>query len=453
METAARAGELIRRFAAAVRVRLIYPEAHPIARRSFDAMHGEFEEAFRRTPQVTIGFLGDDVIIGRTRLRGSAAAQSLVRRFRELQVDKISLSRDMGRDDLQAVVGLVAERSDRPFAERLAASGIRGVGAGWIDPDPTDVSLAPGLGAARQTYRAAVAAAEQLWSAAKGGEEPDPDAARLIIDTLARAVTQDRTSMMALTALKSHDAYTFTHMVNVSLLTMAQARTLGLSSQLVREFGLAGLMHDVGKTRIPIEILGKPGKLTPEERVIMQRHVIDGAQILRKTPGLPALAPIVAFEHHLRQDLSGYPANIGHRTLNLCTMLVSIADVFDALRSNRAYREGLPANRVRHMLDEQAGTAFEPTLLRRFITLMGIFPVGTFVRLTSGEVGVVAEEHATDPLRPRVTLVLDRFDTPFVERVTVDTSARTDRGEYRYSVLEAVDGATLGVDPIAAMSS
>lgn len=453
MAHANRAGEIVRRFAAAVRTRLIYPESHPIARRSLEAMHAALGDEFRRTPQITIGFLGDDVILGRTRLRGSASAQSLVRRFRELQVEKISLASSLGRDGLEAVVGLVAERSDRPFAARLAASGISGVGAGTIEPELVDQAQGLGVAAARHTYGSAVVAAEQVWNAAKGGEEPDPDAARLIIDTLAKAIAQDRTSMMALTALKAHDSYTFTHMVNVSLLTMAQARALGLSSQLVREFGLAGLMHDVGKTRIPIEILGKPGKLTPEERAIMQRHVIDGAQILRRTPGLPALAPIVAFEHHLRQDLSGYPANVGHRTLNLCTMLVSIADVFDALRSNRAYREGLPANRVRHMLDEQSGTAFEPTLLRRFITLMGIFPVGTFVRLTSGEVGVVTGEHPNDPLRPRVTLVLDRFDTPLIERVAVDTSDRDDRGEFRYSVLEAVDGATIGVDPMAAMSA
>ena len=162
-----------------------------------------------------------------------------------------------------------------------------------------------------------------MWEAAKAGDQPDPGAARKIIDGLARLVTQDRTSLMALTALKKYDNYTFTHMVNVSALAMAQARALNIEGALLREFGFAALMHDIGKVNTPLEVLNKPDKLTKEEFDIMKRHVVDGAHILRRTPEMPALAPIVAFEHHLKQDLSGYPENIGSRKLNLCTMIVS----------------------------------------------------------------------------------------------------------------------------------
>ena len=121
-------------------------------------------------------------------------------------------------------------------------------------------------------------------------------------------MTQDRTSLMALTALKKYDNYTFTHMVNVSALAMAQARALNIDGPLLREFGFAALMHDIGKVNTPLEVLNKPGKLTNEEFDIMKRHVVDGAHILRRTPEMPALAPIVAFEHHLQagsQRLSG----------------------------------------------------------------------------------------------------------------------------------------------------
>src|SRR3989442_9095433 len=141
---------------------------------------------------------------------------------------------------------------------------------------------------------------------------------------------------MALTALKKYDNYTFTHMVNVAALSMAQARALNLDGPLLREFGFAALMHDIGKVHTPLEVLNKPGKLLRDEFDVMKRHVVDGAHILRRTPEMPALAPIVAFEHHLKQDLTGHPENIGRRKLNLSTMILSIADVFDALRSNRA---------------------------------------------------------------------------------------------------------------------
>src|SRR5437870_3499038 len=228
-----------------------------------------------------------------------------------------------------------------------------------------------------------------------------------IIDGLAKLVTQDRTSLMALTALKKYDNYTFTHMVNVSALAMAQARALNIEGTLLREFGFAALMHDIGKVNTPLEVLNKPDKLSKEEFDIMKRHVVDGAHILRRTPEMPALAPIVAFEHHLKQDLSGYPEKIGGRKLNLCTQIVSIADVFDALRSNRIYRKGLPTERVRAILAEKDSPAFNQLLLKRFINLIGLFPIGTIVRLNTSEVGVVTAEHPEDPFRPQVKILFD----------------------------------------------
>src|SRR5262249_35040434 len=149
---------------------------------------------------------------------------------------------------------------------------------------------------------------------------PDPLVAAPMIDGLAHAVAQNRTALLALTTLKNYDNYTFTHMVNVSILTMGQARALGIDGPLLREFGMAALMHDIGKVKTPLEVLNKPDKLTDAEFVIMKRHVVDGAEILRRTPEVPTLAPVVAFEHHLRIDGSGYPA-VTRPSLNLGTML------------------------------------------------------------------------------------------------------------------------------------
>ena len=437
--------EMIQRLAAAIRSTALYSPTHPTVTRCLRSLQASFDEQFRRGPSVMITFLGNDIVIGRTKLKGSQAFEWLVRHFRERQVEKLSFSKDMGKEGLRAFIGVAASRDMSSMPERLAQANVKGIGVGAIVLDePETANL--GIVAARQVYGMAVGAAESLWGTAQAGEQPDPDAARLIIDTLAKAVSQDRTSMLMLTSLKGHDAYTFTHMVNVSLLTMAQARTLGIQGPMLREFGLAGLMHDIGKVRTPHEILNKPDRLTDEEQVIMRQHVVDGAQILRHTPEMPPLAAIVAFEHHLKQDQSGYPEKIGSRTLNLCTMLVSIADVFDALRSKRVYRDALPAVRVRKMLAEQSGTAFEPTLLRRFISLVGIFPVGTSVRLKGGEIGIVTAENATDPFRPTVKIVLDESQRRLDVEKIVDTDDHDDQGRHPYSVLEAVDAESLGFD-------
>ena len=166
----------------------------------------------------------------------------------------------------------------------------------------------------KRLYNDAVTVADSVWDSAQTEGKPDATIARTMIDGLAQAVAQNRTALLALTTLKNYDNYTFTHMVNVSILTMGQARGLGIDGPLLREFGLAALMHDIGKVRTPLEILNKPDKLTDDEFTIMKRHTVDGAEILRQTPDIPTLAPVVAFEHHLRSTAPAIPtASAGRR--------------------------------------------------------------------------------------------------------------------------------------------
>jgi HD-GYP domain-containing protein (c-di-GMP phosphodiesterase class II) len=163
---------------------------------------------------------------------------------------------------------------------------------------------------------------------------------------------------------------------------------------------------------------------------------------------MPALAPIVAFEHHLKQDLSGYPEKIGSRKLNLCTMIVSIADVFDALRSTRPYRKGLATDRIRNIMGEQGNPAFNQVLLKRFVNLMGLFPVGNLVRLNTEELAVVTAEHPSDPFRPQVKLISDSKGAMLEEPLLTNTWERDSRGEHPRAVVEAVDPEPLGIDPL-----
>jgi HD-GYP domain-containing protein (c-di-GMP phosphodiesterase class II) len=195
---------------------------------------------------------------------------------------------------------------------------------------------------------------------------------------------------------------------------MGQARTFALDGPLLREFGLAALMHDIGKVRTPIEILNKPEKLTDEEFAIMKRHTIDGAEILRATPEVPTLAPVLAFEHHLRIDGSGYPTNIKRPTLNLATLLCSIADVYDAMRSQRAYQRAFPTDRILEVLRGGERKLFDQHLVRRFVQLIGIYPVGNVVRLNTGVLAIVTRVHAPDPHRPSVKVISDAAGPPRV---------------------------------------
>jgi putative nucleotidyltransferase with HDIG domain len=441
--------DLVRRLSAAIRAGELYATNHPLVTRSLDNLMAVTAKNLAKSESAVVGFLGNDVVVNDVRLgKLTAPLVGFVRDMHERDIEKITFSQGVTRDDLQVLVELMRDRAAAvSLPDRLASKGIRRIAIGKLMLEADDGEHA-GIVVARKVYQSAVETAETLWDQAKAGDKPDPNAARKIIDSLAKVVTQDRTSLMALTALKRYDNYTFTHMVNVSVLAMSQARALSLDGPLLREFGFAALMHDIGKVNTPVEVLNKPGTLSKEEFDVMKRHVVDGAHILRKTPEMPALAPIVAFEHHLKQDLSGYPENIGHRSLNLCTMIVSIADVFDALRSNRPYRQGLATDRIRAIMDEHDNPAFNQKLLKRFVNIMGLYPIGTLVTLNTDEIGVITAEHPSDPFRPQVKIIFsprgERLEEPFL----ANTWERDSRGDYPRAVVEPVDPDSVQIDPL-----
>jgi len=443
------AEELVRRLAAALRATDLYAANHPLIQRSVDALSAAVTGGLQSAPSIVVAFIGDEIVVDATRLpKSSASLAGFVRDLRDREVDKLTFTRGATKEEVRLLIAVLSDRkTPGPLPDRLATRGARHITLGRVVVEEVTDEHA-GIAAARKVYASAVETAESLWQAAKAGDKPDPSAARKIIDGLARLVTQDRTSLLALTALKRYDNYTFTHMVNVSALAMAQARSLNIDGPLLREFGFAALMHDIGKVNTPLEVLNKPDKLTRDEFDIMKRHVIDGAHILRRTPEMPALAPIVAFEHHLKQDLSGYPEKIGSRKLNLCTMIVSIADVFDALRSTRAYRKALPTERIRSIMGEQTNPAFNPLLLKRFVNLMGLFPVGNLVRLNTEELAIVTAEHPADPFRPQVKIISDSKGAMLEEPLLTNTWERDSRGETTRAVVEAVDPEEAGVDPL-----
>jgi putative nucleotidyltransferase with HDIG domain len=442
--------ELVRRLAASVRGASLYAPDHPLVRRGVDALSALATTLLQRHESIVVGVIGDEIVVnGERLLRSAAMLIGFARDLRERGIEKVTIARGIARDELRWFIFELADRrAPLPLATRLEQRGVKRITIGRITMEQAE-DESTGIAAARRVYGSAVETAETLWQAAKAGDQPDPNAARKIIDSLAKLVSGDRTSLMALTALKRYDNYTFTHMVNVSVLAMAQARSLNLEGPLLREFGFAALMHDIGKVNTPLEVLNKPDKLTKDEFDQMKQHVVDGAHILRRTPEMPALAPVVAFEHHLRQDLSGYPENIGHRDLNLCTQIVSIADVYDALRSNRVYREGLPSDRIKAIMTQKDSPAFNTKLLRRFINLMGLFPIGTLVRLNTDEVAVVTHEHPADPFRPQVKLLLDRLGQPFETATLINTWEPDGRGDFPCAVVEAVDPETVNIDPLA----
>ena len=410
--------ELLRRFGAALRGAQLYAPGHPLVIRNVASFSDIVSRLLEDMPTLSIALVADEVVIGDQPIpRGASTIGELAAKLKSRGVERISIDRGVTLEELASAMDALTRRlqsagdpNDNPFPE---FPHVR-VGLVRIE-QRTQASMAD-MATIRKLYTQASSTMRTVWeNAAKDGVAKAAEV-RSVVDELAQAVSQNRNALVALTTMRNADTYTFSHMVNVSILVMVQARGLGIDGTLLREFGVAGLMHDIGKVRTPLEILNKPGKLDDQELVVMRKHPVEGAQILRKTKDLTPLAAVVAFEHHLRLDGTGYPV-VTRPALNLATMLCAIADVYDAMRSKRQYQQAFPAERVLAVLKRGEGQEFERNLVRRFVQLMGLYPVGSLVRLNTGALAIVLRPHSQDPHRPRVRVVYAadgrRLDVPY----------------------------------------
>src|SRR5688572_13984630 len=446
MQRARLADELARRVAAALRGAQLYAAGHPIVNRNITALADTLAMVHASVPSIAIGIVGEELVVGDIPLAKAAETMGeLMRRLQQAGIERIVIDRGVQPSELVQLVQTLG-RSDAARDPASALGRLPHIRVGRLQVEERVDAGVGDVATFRRLYDDAVTVAGTLWDSAKTEGQPDADAGRGIVDSLAQAVAQNRTALLALTALKTYDNYTFTHMVNVSILTMGQARGLGIEGPLLREFGLSALMHDIGKVRTPPEILNKPEKLTDREFDILRRHTVEGAEILRGTPEMPALAPVVAFEHHLRLDGSGYPAGVARPALNLGTMLCGIADVYDAMRSQRVYQEAFPTDRILAVLQRNDGSQFDQNLVRRFSQLVGIYPVGNLVRLDSGEIAVVMKTYAPDPYRPGVRVLMNVTGQK-IERLVEVNLWEAREGEPQ-SIQAPLDPAAYDIDPL-----
>ncbi|HET9194217.1 MAG TPA: HD-GYP domain-containing protein [Vicinamibacterales bacterium] len=440
------AEELARRLAAALRGAQLYAPDHPIVKRNVAALAETITVALAAHATLTIGIVEEDLVVGDTPVpRAAETMGELMRRLQQAGIERIVIEDGVEPEEITELVQTVAraERGTAPPAPRL-----QHIRVGKLQVEQR-VEAVGDMATFQHLYQDAVGIAERLWDSATTEGKPDADAARGIVDSLAQAVAQNRTALLALTALKNYDNYTFTHMVNVSILTMGQGRGLGIDGAALRQLGLAALLHDIGKVRTPPEILNKTEQLTDREFEILKRHTVDGAQILRTTPEVPALAPVVAFEHHLRADGTGYPRGVSRPELNVATMLCGISDVYDAMRSQRVYQQAFPTDRILSVLQRNDGKQFDQNLVRRFVQLVGIYPAGNLVRLDSGETAVVTKAYAPDPYRPRVKVLFAADRTPIPRPFEVNLWEGHEG--FAGAIQAPLDPAEYGIDPLVHM--
>jgi len=262
-----------------------------------------------------------------------------------------------------------------------------------------------------------------LYDEARMGRALDVEGCVPLVEEISSSMQRNAGALLGLVRLKTHDDYTFMHSVAVCTLMVVLARRMGLAEAQVREAGLAGLLHDMGKAKVPLEVLNKPGKLTAEEYQLIKGHPRLGHEMLRESGVASAMALDVCLHHHERPDGQGYPEGLSGEAFSLLARMGAVCDVYDAITSNRPYKEGwLPADSIAKMAEWTRAGKFDAAVFRAFIDCVGIYPVGSLVRLASERLAVVIEHNPQAPVTPRVKVFFSLRSQLTVPTETLDLS-------------------------------
>jgi putative nucleotidyltransferase with HDIG domain len=363
-------------FGQAVSTMALYNNGHPARERAVDRSYQCLRDLQQDDPLPRFSFLGEETIYQENALRelgdwewASRLAQAGVQRMELTNVTREEyeqfLEEMMARITLSFIDSAEA-RPARPSGIKVGTLGIRGDTRTLQDTFAEEVPVATISYALGEEAASIISMHREVQ---ERGKLPLAEA-EAVVRSLSMAMHGDQEMILPLLQLREFDEYTTTHSLNVSVLTMALAESLGLAQQDVRTFGVAGLLHDLGKVKVPEEILNKPGKLTDEEREIMQGHPAAGAKLIIDSGRRLDLAAAVAHEHHIMINGHGYPACHYRRDCHKASKLVHVCDVYDALRTRRPYREAWEAERVLTYIEERAGTEFEPDAAAAFVRMM-----------------------------------------------------------------------------------
>jgi len=379
-------------FAHSLAVMTLYPEGHPSREKAVDHAFEELDgltTAGSQLPSFT--FLGDEVVFGRERLR-DLKSWDWGTRLVAAGIQRLELERRVTREEfdgfLQELLGRLMmsavdtseARQMRSFGIRFGAVGLQGrdadAPAAAVPAPLPETTLDLTLGEEAETFK-------WLQSEVQSGAGVPLLEAEAVVRSLSVAMHGDSRIVLPLLKLKEFDQYTTTHSLNVAVLAMGLAESLGCRPKEIRAIGVAGLLHDIGKIRIPLEVLTKPGKLNEEERAIMNAHPIDGARVIMQSEEDLGMAAAVAYEHHVMLDGGGYPVMHYKRDCAMASRLVHVCDVYDALSTKRPYRDAWPSEKTMSYLEERAGLEFDPELVAAFVRTL---------KLGQAQVRVLADE-------------------------------------------------------------
>ncbi|MBI1967278.1 MAG: HD domain-containing protein [Gemmatimonadetes bacterium] len=448
----------------ALRSLKLYPLENAQVQKALDDLAASTKQLLDVERELEIRLQGEFIFVNSTRLRldldNYASFSHILGVFRQCGIGAVRMDEGVDRRQLQIFVSLLLSYASR----EVNPNKVFEVGQKLVDGGVSFISVEPPLEtdedmedaerqkeAAKRTYARSVAVTKEVINSIRMGRTANVKKVKRAVQAIVDQVLNNESSLMGLTTLRDYDEYTFTHSVNVCIFSVALGRKLGLTKLQLYDVGIAALFHDVGKSRVPLEVLNKEGGLSDEEWRIMQAHPWLGVLTLFGLRGygeIPYRGMIVAYEHHMKTDLTGYPKSVRARELSIFSKVIAVADGFDAATSRRVYQTvPIQPDQVLKEMWENPRRGYDPVVVKAFINLIGIYPVGTCVILDTYEVGVVhaANSDVSQVHRPMVRVVASSDGGVLHPGILVDLAQRDENGNYPRTIVKVTDPLKYGI--------
>ena len=398
-------GGVLKQCTAALRSAALYPIGHPAIQEPLGHLADDLKQLLEARERLILGVIDDVLVLDEIPFYDADVRyNALYVGLTTHELEAVSFRPGLTRGELETFLDLLApgrSHGDQPLHEVIQGLELPHIALRYTprDDDPR--------AQAQRTYEHTLGIVLDLTAEIRLGRIPNSQTTPSVLGAMRNLILADESALLGLTLLKDYDNYTYNHSVNVAIFALAFARHMGNQGVALERAGMAALLHDVGKVRTAEAIIKKPGALDPEEIKAMQRHPELGAEILLAMRGMDAEIAEIVLHHHRRYDGAGYPELPPGRAPHPYGEVVAIADCYDALTTTRPYQKSLHPSEAARALRRQAGKAYAPESVQSFVDMVGIYPIGEPVRLSTGELSVVIGRNDLDPTAPRVRIVSD----------------------------------------------
>ncbi len=412
---------LIRSLGASLKNRRIYPASHPLVRTPVEKVFKELRVFFADRSELALAISdGTLVFEGFPLFNLTSPLESFVDKLTHMGAPALIFEKELELEELENFVLFLHKFREEGLSSEEIQKLLAQAGVVHIRVKPVDEGDKDDREIANEVYSNAVSVVTSVMKDVRLGRVPSGAETERVTRDMSSMLARNRDAMLALTLIKNYDEYTYNHSVNVAVISLALADSLRLPSQDKIDVGVAGLLHDIGKTQLALDLIRKPSTLTVEEFEEIKKHPQEGFVLLGKMSHIRPDSAYLVLEHHMRFDLSGYPPPEPGYKVHAYSNIIPVADCYDALTTMRSYQKArLPAQSL-EIMTKLAGKSLDPFVVTAFAKTMGVYPIGTMVRLNTMEIALVVGQGEHGEESPKVMVLLDGDGRPLPHPEAVD---------------------------------